>query len=310
MGLDLTMGGHLTHGFHTEKTKVSATSVFWNWKLYQTNPQTELIDYDSLHKQALEYKPKIIVAGHSAYPRDLDYPVFKQICDDVGAYLMVDMAHISGLVAAEEANDPFKYADIVTSTTHKSLRGPRSGLIFSKKDLSAKIDQAVFPMLQGGPHNHQVGALATQLKYVNTPEFKTYIKQVKLNAKVLAADLMTRGYKLTTGGTDNHLLVMNVREKGLTGSKFEKMCDHVHITVNKNTIHGDKSAVTPGGIRVGTPAVTTRGYNEADMKEVGRFLAEVGSLSVDIQKTSGAKLKDFESAIVKDVRVKQLADEV
>lgn len=155
MGLDLTQGGHLTHGFHTPKTKVSATSLFWDAQLYHTDPATSLIDYDRLHKQALEFKPKVIVAGCSAYPRDLDYIKFRQICDDVNAYLLVDMAHISGLVAAQEANDPFPYADIVTSTTHKSLRGPRSGLIFSKRgELSSKIDQAVFPMLQGGPHNH------------------------------------------------------------------------------------------------------------------------------------------------------------
>ena len=169
MGLDLIQGGHLTHGFHTEKTKVSATSIFWDWKLYQVDKQTSLIDYDALEAQALEFKPKIIVAGHSAYPRDLDYKRFRHICDQVGALLMCDMAHISGLVAAQEHNDPFEYADVVSSTTHKSLRGPRSGIIFSKKgELSQKIDQAVFPMLQGGPHNHQIGALATQLKTVNT----------------------------------------------------------------------------------------------------------------------------------------------
>ena len=176
MGLDLTQGGHLTHGFHTEKTKVSATALFWNWKLYQVNKQTNLIDYDALEAQAKEFKPKLIVAGFSAYPRDLDYKRFRHICDQVGAYLHCDMAHISGLVAAQEANNPFEYADVVTSTTHKSLRGPRSGIIFSKKgELSQKIDTAVFPMLQGGPHNHNIGALAAQFKQVNTPEFKQYI---------------------------------------------------------------------------------------------------------------------------------------
>lgn len=162
MGLDLTQGGHLTHGFYTEKTKVSATSLFWNSKLYQVHPDTGIIDYDRLHEQAKEYKPQVIVAGHSAYPRDLEYKKFRQICDDSGALLLVDMAHISGIVAAGLANNPFEFADIVTSTTHKSLRGPRSGIIFSKRgELSSKIDTAVFPMLQGGPHNHQIGALAT-----------------------------------------------------------------------------------------------------------------------------------------------------
>ena len=165
-------------------------------------------------------------------------------------------------------------------------------------------------MLQGGPHNHQIGALATQLKMVNTPEFKNYIKQVKVNAKVLASDLMKRGHKLVTDGTENHLMLLNVRDIGLTGSKFEKMCDEVHITLNKNTIIGDKSAVTPGGVRIGTPAVTTRGYLEADMLEVSRFLDETAKLSIDIQKSTGPKLKDFQDAIVKDARVKQLAESV
>lgn len=283
MGLDLTQGGHLTHGFYTPQKKVSATSLFWESLQYKVDPKTSLIDYDALHKQALEFKPKIIIAGFSAYPRDLDYKRFRQICDEVGAYLMADIAHVSGLVAAQEANNPFEYADVVTSTTHKSLRGPRSGVIFSKRgEMSQKIDTAVFPMLQGGPHNHQIGALAAQLKMVNTPEFKNYIKQVKVNAKVLAADLMKRGHKLVTDGTDNHLMLLNVRDLGLTGSKFEKMCDEVHITLNKNTIIGDKSAITPGGVRIGTPAVTTRGYLEADMLEVSRFLDETAKLSIDI----------------------------
>lgn len=167
----------MTHGFFTPKTKVSATALFWESQLYHVVPETSLIDYDGLHEQAKTFKPQVIVAGTSAYPRDLDYKRFREICDDVGAYLVADMAHVSGLVAAQEANNPFEFADVVTSTTHKSLRGPRSGLIFSHKgEISKKIDTAVFPMLQGGPHNHQVGALAVQLKMVNTPEFKTYIQ--------------------------------------------------------------------------------------------------------------------------------------
>jgi glycine hydroxymethyltransferase len=257
-----------------------------------------LIDFDRLHAEAKEFKPKLIIAGTSAYPRELDYRRFREICDDVGAYLLADMAHVSGLVAAQEANDPFTYADVVTSTTHKSLRGPRSGLFFSKKgDLSQKIDVAVFPMLQGGPHNHQIGALAAQFKQVNTPEFKQYIRQVKTNARILGEELTKRGHKLVTGGTDNHLLLMNVKHLGLTGSKYEKMCDALHITLNKNTIIGDKSAVTPGGVRIGTPAVTTRGYMEADMVRVAEFLDEASKLSISIQKESGPKLAEFVKAI-------------
>lgn len=176
MGLDLTQGGHLTHGYFTETRKVSATSLFWESKQYKVNLQTGYIDYDALEKGAHEFKPKIIIAGFSAYPRDLDYKRFRQIADSVGAYLLADMAHISGLVASQELNNPFEYAHVVSTTTHKSLRGPRSGMIFARKELMDKIDFAVFPMLQGGPHNHQVAALAAQLKQVDTPEFKDYCK--------------------------------------------------------------------------------------------------------------------------------------
>jgi glycine hydroxymethyltransferase len=194
------------------------------------------------------------------------------------------MAHISGLVAAQEINNPFEYAHVVSTTTHKSLRGPRSGIIFARKEggLAEKIDFAVFPMLQGGPHNHQCAAIAAQLKQVATPEFKEYSKQVKANAKALADELMRLGHKLVTNGTDNHLLLLDVRPQGLTGSKLEKACDEVHITLNKNTIIGDKSAVTPGGVRIGTPAVTTRGYLEKDMRQVGVFLDRLVKTCVDV----------------------------
>jgi glycine hydroxymethyltransferase len=194
------------------------------------------------------------------------------------------MAHISGLVAAQEINNPFEYAHVVSTTTHKSLRGPRSGIIFARKEggLAEKIDFAVFPMLQGGPHNHQCAAIAAQLKQVATPEFKEYSKQVIANAKALADELMRLGHKLVTNGTDNHLLLLDVRPQGLTGSKLEKACDEVHITLNKNTIIGDKSAVTPGGVRIGTPAVTTRGYLEKDMRQVGVFLDRLVKTCVDV----------------------------
>lgn len=235
-----------------------------------------------MEAQALEFKPKLIIAGFSAYPRELDYKRFRSICDKVGAYLHSDMAHVSGLVAAREAANPFEYADVVSSTTHKTLRGPRSGMIFARSHLMEQIDQAVFPASQGGPHNHQVAALAAQLKYANTPEFRAYIKQVKSNAKSLAKELMGRGYKLMTDGTDNHIILMSCVDKGLTGSKVENAMDAVHITLNKNTILGDKSAVTPGGVRIGTPSITTRGYVDADMKEVARFIDEGFKISLDI----------------------------
>mmetsp|Transcript_4595 Transcript_4595/g.6992 ORF Transcript_4595/g.6992 Transcript_4595/m.6992 type:complete len:264 (-) Transcript_4595:83-874(-) len=258
----------------------------------------------------MEFKPKIIIAGFSAYPRDLDYKRFRDICDKAGAYLHSDMAHVSGLVAVGEANDPFEYSDVVTSTTHKTLRGPRSGIIFSKKELTDKINFSVFPMLQGGPHEHQIAALAAQLKQVQSPEFKEYIIKVKENAKALASDLTSRGYKLITGGTDNHIVLMSCIDKGITGSKLEKACDAAHITLNKNTIIGDKSAVAPGGVRIGSPAVTSRGYLPDDMREVGRFLDNIFRVSLEIQKESGPKLVDFKKGVESSSELTELAKEV
>ncbi len=245
MGLDLYSGGHLTHGFQTDTKKISATSVYFKSQSYKISEKTGYIDYDVLQKNVDDFKPNILIVGASAYPRDYDYKRFREIADSAGAYLLADMAHISGLVAAKAVNNPFEYADVVTSTTHKSLRGPRSGIIFSNKErhpnLDEKIDFAVFPMLQGGPHNHQIGALATQLLEVQTPEFKQYIQQVLKNSKKLAEELMKRGNKLITNGTDNHLMLWDLRPLDLTGSKIEKICEKVHISVNKNTIIGDKS---------------------------------------------------------------------
>lgn len=303
----------MTHGFYTPTKKVSATSLFWGSQQYKVDPDTCLIDYDRLAKEAAEFKPKLIIAGFSAYPRDLDYKRFREIADSVGAYLLADMAHISGLVAAQEANDPFEYAHVVSSTTHKSLRGPRSGIIFARKEggLAEKIDTAVFPMLNGGPHNHAIGSLAAQFSQVNTPEFKEYIKQVKRNAAALADELVKRDHTLITGGTSNHIVLLNVRAKGLTGSKAEKMLDNLHITLNKNTIIGDKSAITPGGVRIGTPAVTTRGYMEDDMRQVGVFIDEGIKLSAKIQKDIGSKkLGDFVKALANNSEVESLAKEV
>jgi glycine hydroxymethyltransferase len=258
----------------------------------------------------MEFQPKLIIAGFSAYPRDLDYARFRDICDKVGAYLHADMAHLSGLVAGKQYSDPFEYADVVTSTTHKSLRGPRSGMIFCRKELAGVIDNAVFPMLQGGPHNFKIAALAAQFKQAMTPEFRDYITQVKVNASALADELMARGYKLITDGTDNHMVLMNCRDGGLTGSKVETAADMCHITLNKNTIIGDKSAVTPGGVRIGTCAVTTRGYLEHDMKEVGRFIDEVFKVSLKVQETHGKKLRDFNRGLKESTEIAQLGSEV
>lgn len=243
MGLDLPSGGHLTHGYQTETKKISATSVYFETQPYKVNQETGLIDYDQLKKDILEFKPKLLVCGFSAYSRELDYKQFREAADSVGAYLLADIAHISGLVASGLNNNPFEYCDIVTTTTHKSLRGPRSGVIFFKlddRDFKNKIDFAVFPMLQGGPHNHQIAALAVQLKEVATPEFKNYCKQVIKNAQHLADSLVKKGYKIATGGTENHQFLLDMRPLGITGSKGDKALEYIDITANKNSIVGDK----------------------------------------------------------------------
>lgn len=302
MGLDLPSGGHLTHGFYTYSKKegtrkaVSATSVYFESLPYRVHPETGYIDYDQLERDASLFKPAMIICGGSAYPREYDYKRFREIADANGSLLMMDMAHISGLVATGEAASPFEYCDVVTTTTHKSLRGPRAGVIFCKKDdrdFITKINQAVFPALQGGPHEHQIAGVATQLKEVNTPEFKLYAKQVKANAKALAAKLSSLNYKIATDGTENHLVLWDLKPQGVTGSKFEKVCDAVSITLNKNCVPGDRSAITPGGVRIGAPALTTRKMLEADFEQIALFLHEALEICKKLQEKSGPKLKDF-----------------
>jgi len=272
MGLDLPSGGHLTHGFQTARKKVSATSVYFESLPYAVDTVTGYIDYEEMQHRASIFLPKLIIAGGSAYPREWDYERIRSIADSVGAIFMVDMAHVSGLVAGNCASSPFEYADVVTSTTHKTLRGPRSGMIFAKKEFMDAIDAAVFPSLQGGPHNHQIAAVAVALKEANTPEFEAYTRSVVSNAKSLAKSLTDRGHILTTGGTDNHLMLWDVRQFGLTGNKVEKVLEMASITTNKNSLPGDTSAINPGGVRLGTPALTSRGFQESDFYEVAEFL--------------------------------------
>jgi len=296
MGLDLPSGGHLTHGYYTNKKKISATSVFFESLPYHIKSDG-YIDYDDLEKMARTFKPQMIICGSSAYPRDFDYKRFREIADMNGSFLLCDMAHVSGLVATGEFNSPFEYCDVVTSTTHKTLRGPRSGLIFFKKELKNKIDFAVFPGLQGGPHNQQIAGVATQLLEVQTSEYKEYIKQVKKNARTLATFLTIKGFKLITGGTDNHLILVDLKNKGISGSKLELICELTDISINKNSVYGDKSALNPGGVRIGTCALTTRGLDQDDFRQVAEFINECTILAQDIQSKSGPKLVDFKKTL-------------
>ncbi|PVU85276.1 hypothetical protein BB560_007084 [Smittium megazygosporum] len=285
---------------------------------YQVDSVTGYVDYDKLEANTHLFRPKLIICGASAYPRDWDYSRLRKIADGHGSYLMADIAHISGLVAARQQNNPFEYCDVVTTTTHKTLRGPRAGLIFYKlnpeadaldkaNSLQSRIDFAVFPSTQGGPHNNTIAAIAVALKQAASPEFAEYAKQVIANSKKLADSLIAHGYKLSTGGTDNHLILWDLKPLNLTGSKVEKICDMVGITLNKNSVVGDKSAVTPGGVRIGTAALTSRGMTEDDFVKIADFLHQVVSLSVQIQAESGSRLlKDFAAAAASNPKVAEL----
>ncbi|KAH8926533.1 glycine hydroxymethyltransferase [Atractiella rhizophila] len=299
MGLGLPDGGHLTHGFYTPKRKISASSIYFQSLPYQVDSKTGHIDYEGLAKNAGLFKPRVIICGASAYPRDWEYERLRKIADSEGAYLLSDMAHISGLVAAKVQNDPFQYCDVVCTTTHKTLRGPRAGLIFFRKDkdpeIERRVNEAVFPACQGGPHNNTIAAVAVALRQASTPEFREYASQIIKNTQVLGNTLTAQGYKLQTDGSDNHLILWDLRPLGITGSKFEKLCDLVHITLNKNAVPGDKSAQTPGGVRIGSNSLTSRSMKEKDMEKVAEFLIRVVKIAETVQKETGKSklLKDF-----------------
>ena len=271
LGMDLSHGGHLTHG-----SKASISGKHFNATFYGVSPETEMIDYDMVQRRAEEEKPKLIIAGASAYPRFIDFKRMREIADSVGAYLMVDMAHIAGLVAAGEHPSPVPYAHVVTTTTHKTLRGPRGALILCTEELGKKIDSGVFPGTQGGPLMHIIAAKAVCFKEDLSDEFKAYQHQVVLNAAALAAELQKHGIRLVSGGTDNHLMLADVMSRGRTGAEVQALLDMANITANKNTIPFDTQGVrTTSGMRFGSPAVTTRGMKEAEMRQIGSMIAQL-----------------------------------
>ncbi|MDO5038421.1 serine hydroxymethyltransferase [Clostridium sp.] len=268
LGMDLSHGGHLTHG-----SPVNFSGRLFNFISYGVDKETEVIDYENVRQIALENKPKLIVAGASAYSREIDFKKFREICDEVGAYFMVDMAHIAGLVAAGLHMSPVPYADFVTSTTHKTLRGPRGGLILCKEKYAKELDKNIFPGMQGGPLMHIIAAKAVCFKEALEPSFKEYIEQVVKNCNVLAEELVKYGFKLVSGGTDNHLILVDLTNKDLTGKDAEKLLDSIGVTLNKNTVPNEtRSPFVTSGVRIGTAAVTTRGYKEEDMKEIASII--------------------------------------
>ncbi|RLB08854.1 MAG: serine hydroxymethyltransferase [Deltaproteobacteria bacterium] len=291
MGMDLAHGGHLSHG-----SKVSFSGTLFKSVFYGVSPETERIDFDQVRKIAKEYKPKMIIAGASAYPREIDFSLFKEIAQEIGAFFMADIAHIAGLIVAGLHPSPVGLAEFVTSTTHKTLRGPRGGIIITNKEYAQKIDKAIFPGIQGGPLMHIIAAKAVAFKEAMSPDFKEYQKQVIKNAKVLAEELLRLGFRLVSGGTDNHLILMDLTDKGITGKQAEEALAKAGIVVNKNSIPFDKrSPKITSGIRIGTPALTTRGFKEDEMKLIASLISKVLSNpdSDQVIKSVKAKVKEL-----------------
>jgi len=271
MGMSLSHGGHLTHGW-----KVSLTSKFYNSVPYPVNPDTGMLDFDQIEELAKKHRPKIIISGATAYPREIDFEIFSQIAKKVDAYLVSDIAHIAGLVVAGIHKSPVPYADVVSTTTHKTLRGPRGGMLLCKEEHAKKVDKAVFPGLQGGPHMHTMTAIAVAMAEADTPEFVAYAAQIVKNAKAMAEKLLECGFDLVTGGTDNHLILIDLRNKNIPGKKLAKALDRARIVTNYNTIPGDPAPpMNPNGLRIGTPAITTRGFKQEQARQIADFINTV-----------------------------------
>ncbi|CAH8437921.1 unnamed protein product [Schistosoma mattheei] len=332
MGLDLPDGGHLTHGYQAASgRKVSATSLFFESVPYKVDPKTGWIDYERLEIVARSFRPKLIVAGTSAYARHLDYPRFRQIADSVSAVLLADMSHIGGLVAAGLHPSPFKYADVVMTTTHKTIRGPRAAMIFYRKmvrskengvengchtdptstDFERRINEAVFPGLQGGPHNNTIAAIAVCLKEAASSEYKVYQEQVLKNMKQLCKSLKAYGYELVTGGSDTHLCLMDLRPLKIDGARAEKVLELVRIYANKNTCPGDVSALRPGGLRFGSAALTSRNFHEEDFAKVSEFIHVGIQIAVKANELANSKLlKDYEVVVETNVEVRSMIEKL
>mmetsp|Transcript_25108 Transcript_25108/g.40760 ORF Transcript_25108/g.40760 Transcript_25108/m.40760 type:complete len:493 (-) Transcript_25108:413-1891(-) len=312
MSLDLPHGGHLSHGYQTPTKKISAVSAYWEVLPYRLNEQTGIIDYDAMEYLATLYRPKMIVSGASAYSRHFDFDRIRQICDKVNAIMLFDMAHISGLIAGQAHPSPFAYADVVTTTTHKSLRGPRAAMVFFRTGVKGqdkkgadvmyafgdKINESVSIRHQRAPCYHTITALSTALKQAQSAEFAAYQQRVVENSKAFVAELQRVGYDIVSNGTDNHLALINLHSQKIGGAQVEKVCELSNIALNKNTVPGDKSAMNPGGIRVGSPAMTTRGCLVDDFQQIAAFIDDAVRIALDVQSQIGSnKMKDFKTAI-------------